>query len=315
MKKIILSMAGVMLITLLISTVIYHQQNAVTLSEEGQLNNVPYKQELQNETEQPQSEQLQPINSETITYSLQNAELNITYNNGSDWIPVPVEKDLLFEGEYNGNKQELIGGSYILMEDMAAFLYSEGPDWNEKRILLTYSLDQGKTWEKAVVTESSSVMRFRKVDFLDEKFGYIIISGGRTMSEEAVRVFLTQDGGVNWEETENLGVTWLISDGGFIDKSVGFLSFGTSNPQEPDLHVTQDAGHTWEKSVFIMPEKYEEVFVSAEVPVKEEEHLAVLVNQGPNGDYKGGLIKGKFISEDKGSTWEFRKEVQPNEAG
>jgi len=315
MKKLLLSVSGVMIIALLIGTIIYHQKNEVTHSEEEQHNNVPDKQESQNKAEQPQAQQLQPINSDTITYSLQNDELNITYNNGRDWMTVPVEKELLFEGEYNGNEQELIEGSYILTEDRAAFLYSEGPSWDDKRILLTYSLDQGKTWEEAVVTESSVAMRFRKVDFLNDEFGYIIISGGRTMSEEATHVFLTHNGGVSWEEIYNFGVTRLISDGGFIDESTGFLSFGTINPEEPDLHVTQDASHTWEKSVFNIPEKYDEIFVSAEIPIKEENHLAVLVNQGPNGDYKGGAVKGKFISEDKGKTWEFLKEVQPDEAG
>lgn len=314
MKKIILSVSGVMTIALLIGTVIYHPKIEVTFLEEGQINNVPYKPESQNENEQPQSQQFQPVNSDTITYSLQNDELNITYNHGRDWMTVPIEKDLLFEGEYQGNKQTLIEDSYILTEDRAAFLYSNGPSWDDKRILLIYSLDQGETWEETVVSESSPAMRFRKVDFLDDEFGYVIISGGRTMSEEGSRIFLTQDGGGSWEETNNLGVTRLISDGGFIDESVGFLSIGTSDPQEPDLHVTQDAGHTWEKSVFSVPEKYDRVFVLAEVPVKEEDHLAVLVNQGPNGDYEGGAVKGKFTSEDEGKTWEFLEEVQPNEA-
>lgn len=108
-------------------------------------------------------------------------------------------------------------------------------------------------------------------------------------------------------------MTRLISDGGFINESTGFLSFGTIDPREPDLYVTQDAGNTWEEAVFNIPEKYDDIFVSAEIPVKEESHLAVLVNQGPNGDYKGGATKGKFISEDNGKTWEFSKEVRPNE--
>lgn len=315
MNKLILSVSSVMAIVLLIGTVIYHQENKVTPLEEAQLDNVQDMEESQNETEQPQPQQLQPVNNDIITYSLQNDELNITYNKGSNWTTVPVEKDLLFEGEYNGNKQELIENSYILTEDRAAFLYSEGPNWDEKSILLTYSLDQGETWKEAVVTETFSVMRFRKVDFLNDELGYIIISGGRTMSEESSHVFLTRDGGASWEETNNSGVTRLISDGGLIDETTGFLSFGTIDPREPDLYLTQDAGNTWEKSVFNIPEKYGEIFVTAEIPVKEEDHLAVLVNQGPNGDYEGGAVKGKFTSEDEGKTWEFLKEVQPNEAG
>ncbi|NRG48323.1 oxidoreductase, partial [Bacillus sp. CRN 9] len=51
-----------------------------------------------------------------------------------------------------------------------------------------------------------------------------------------------------------------------------------------------------------------------EIPFKEGDHLAVLVNQGPNGDYDGGKVKGKFTSEDNGKTWDFAEEVKLNEA-
>lgn len=60
-----------------------------------------------------------------IDYSLQNDELQITFDNGKNWTRVPIEKETLFNGEYNGSEQELIEGSYILTENRAAFLYSE----------------------------------------------------------------------------------------------------------------------------------------------------------------------------------------------
>nr|WP_245251800.1 sialidase family protein [Virgibacillus litoralis] len=303
------------MIALIIATVIYYKDsNEITNPQLGQLNNLQDNQDSQNEAEQPQSEQLQPVINDTITYTLQKDKLNITYDKGNDWIEVPVEKDQLFDGEYNGNKQKLIEDSYILTENRAAFIYSDGVNWDEKRILLIYSVDQGKTWEKSLITKPFPAMRFRKVDFLNDNFGYIIISGGRTMSQESSHVFLTRDGGESWEQTDNSGVTRLISGGGFIDETTGFLSFGTINPDEPDLYVTQDAGDTWSKATINIPEKYHQILVSAETPVKERDHLIVLVNQGPNGDFKGGQVKGRFISMDNGKTWEFQKEVQPNEA-
>ena len=315
MKKSILGVSSIIMIALIIATVIYYpNSNEIIHPQLDQLHNAQDNQESQNEPEQPQSEQLQPINiDDTITYTLQNNELNITYNKGNDWIKVPIEKDQLFEGEYNGNKQELIENSYILTENRAAFLYSDGGDWDKKRILLIYSTDQGKTWEESLITEPFPAIRFRKVDFLNDNFGYIIISGGRTMSQEASHVFLTHDGGESWEETNNSEVTRLISDGGFVDESTGFLSFGTINPEKPDLYVTEDGGMNWSEAIINIPKKYHQIFVQAETPVKEDGHLAVLVNQGPNGDYEGGSVKGKFISNDNGKTWDFSKEVQPNE--
>lgn len=267
----------------------------------------------QNENERPLAVPLQPIYvNDHMGYSLQNDELNITYDDGETWVTVPVKKDLLFEGEYNGNKQELIEHSYILTKDIAAFLYTEGPDWDQKQLLLTYSFDQGETWEKTVITENFAALRFRKVDFLNKNFGYVIVSGGRTMSQEYSTVFLTHDGGQTWSEADNSGVTRLIYDGGFVDDKTGFLSFGIINPEEPDFYVTQDGGNSWTKAIFQIPEEFKRIFAATEVPFQEDDYLAVLLNQGPNGDYKGGEVKGKFISRDNGKTWGYQQEVAGN---
>ena len=77
--------------------------------------------------------------------------------------------------------------------------------------------------------------------------------------------------------------------------------------------MTLDGGNTWNKAIMHIPTEYNLIFVQAETPVKEQDHLSVLVNQGPNGDYKGGKVKGKFISTDHGETWEFQMEVKPND--
>ncbi|MBM7598419.1 hypothetical protein JOC34_000776 [Virgibacillus halotolerans] len=305
MKHIILGIAGIMMIGLIIG-LIYYQNTIKTAS-------LPQNPTAQNAQEQ-ETVQEQPLHAaHTIDYSLDNDELNITFDRGESWTKVPIELENVFDGEYNGNKQELIDNSYILTESRVAFLYSDGVNWESKKIILTYSVDQGKTWEDTVVAEPFPAIRFRKVDFINDEFGYVIISGDRTMSQELSIVFLTHDGGKTWEETNNSGATRLISDGGFIDENTGFLSFGTINPQEPDVYVTQDTGDSWQQAAFHIPTKYEEIFVNAEIPVKEDDHLAVLVNQGPNGDYRGGEVKGKFVSNDNGETWDFSREVEPNE--
>ena len=79
------------------------------------------------------------------------------------------------------------------------------------------------------------------------------------------------------------------------------------------VFLTHDGGDTWTQAQFDIPEKYERIFVQAEEPIKEKDYLSVLVNQGPNGDYAGGKVKGKFISEDNGLTWKFHMEVAPDE--
>ncbi|WP_218970275.1 hypothetical protein [Neobacillus novalis] len=77
--------------------------------------------------------------------------------------------------------------------------------------------------------------------------------------------------------------------------------------------MTQDGGDSWVSASIPIPDQYNKIFVTAELPFKEEDHLAVLINQGPTGDYRGGKVKGKFLSKDNGLTWEFFEEVQANE--
>lgn len=308
MKNFILAMTGVMVIGLVIASFFY-QNHSKTLS-------MPWYTAIEEQAAQQEQteEPVQQLYAEhTIDYSLQNDQLNITFDKGKNWINVPIDKDKLFAGDYNGSEQELIDDSYILTKNRVAFLYSEGANWESQKIILTYSLDQGKTWEDSVVTDPYPSIRFRKVAFLNDDFGYVVISGGRTMSQEGSSVFLTHDGGKSWNKTNGPDTTRLIADGGFVDQDTGFLSFGTINPEDPDVYVTQDAGNSWEKATFNVPEKYDLIFVSAEVPMKEGDHLAVLVNQGPNGDYLGGKVKGKFISKDNGQTWDFSEEVESNE--
>lgn len=249
-----------------------------------------------------------------VGYSLQQDQLQITYTKGEEWINVPLEKGTLFEGEYAGTEDVLIEGSYVLSPERAAFLYAMQKPGQDLGIKLLYSEDKGQTWENSVVTASYPPIRFRKVDFVTHSFGYVILSGDRTMSQELTTVYLTHDGGITWKETPRPDVTRLVYDGGFVDENTGFLSFGILNPEEPDLHVTEDGGKSWSNATVNIPDRYQKIFVMAEVPFKEEDHLAVYVNQGPNGDYEGGMVKGKFISEDQGLTWSFTEEVQPNEA-
>ena len=304
MNKIILGITSLM-VTCLIIVLVFYQNSTKT----------PSLKLDQTEAEQNQSDQNEQAlyADDAIDYSLQNDKLQITYDKGKSWTTVPIEIGKLFEGEYSGNKQELIEKSYIISKNRTAFLYSDGLGLSDQKINLKYSLDQGKNWQDAVVTDHYPSLRFRKVNFLDENFGYVIISGDRTMSQEMSNVFVTHDGGKSWSETNSSNVSRLISDGGFVDDNTGFLSYGIINPDEPDLYVTQDAGNSWMKANINIPVQYNEIFVQAEMPFKEEDHLAVHINQGPNGDYEGGKVKGKFLSNDNGKTWEFSTEVKPNE--
>ncbi|WP_257535860.1 WD40/YVTN/BNR-like repeat-containing protein [Mesobacillus foraminis] len=229
MKRIIIGTACVMIIGTLVATLFYERSSEITLPEENN----------KLESDQRQLEPIQGIyEDDSIGYSLQNDQLQITFNTGKDWIKVPVEKSKLFEGEYNGNGQVLIENSYTLTQNRISFLYVDATSPEGNSIKLINSIDQGNTWEHTVVKEQYPPIRFRKVEFLNDSFGYVIISGDRTMSQEWTTVYLTRDGGKQWIETTHSNVTRLIYDGGFVDENTGFLSFGILSPEKPDLYLT-----------------------------------------------------------------------------
>src|SRR5699024_5907466 len=153
MKYFLLGVSSIILLVLMGAAIFYHQtQNELTYSQFPTPNETHDHQKSPNEVEPSDPQEFQTTGDQ-IDYTLQNNELNITFNQGEDWTKVPVELDQLFSGEYNGSKQALIEHSYVLTENRAAFLYSEGTDWDNQSILLTYSTDQGETWEEAVVAE------------------------------------------------------------------------------------------------------------------------------------------------------------------
>lgn len=299
MKKVMIGLSSLMFIGQIVGLIYFIQPKTTEVQER--------------QPEEAPSEPAPLYAEETIDYSLQNGELHITFDQGEHWTHVPLEIESLFAGEYSGNQQDLIKNSYMLTEDLVGFIYSEDVIPYGIHIKWLYSLDQGESWQQSVITENYPSIRFRKIGFLNGDFGYAIMTGDRTMSQELSNVFLTNDGGKSWRETNNSNMTSLLADGGFVDEQTGFLSYGTLNPEQPTLFVTHNAGDTWTEAIIDIPEKYSQIFVIAETPVKEEDHLAILINQGPNGDYQGGKIKGKFISKDNGMTWEFSKEVEPIE--
>lgn len=303
MKRRNVFVAILMMFGLIIAIFFYEKSNQIELPQY-------IAQELgDQEIQRKRSEQLQPIyEDEDIAYSLRNEELNITLDQGKNWLTVPIEKDKLFNERYTGDKQELIEQSYILTKNRMAFIY-----WEESRISLIYSLDQGETWLHTFITGIYAPLGFHKAAFIDDQFGYALITGERVASQEVSVFFVTHDGGENWEGIFHPDTMSLVLEGGFVDEKTGFLSVGPINPDKPVLHVTQDGGNTWNEAKVNVPTEYEEIFIIAEMPSKEGEDLAVFVNQGPQGDYRGGKVKGKFISKDNGATWEFSMEVKQEE--
>lgn len=246
-------------------------------------------------------------------YEIDDDTLKVTYNNGKDWINVPIEINRLFEGDYNGPRNELIEGSYVIHSKRTAFVIG-----GRQGLHLLLSEDQGDSWNEVNITDKIQGARMRLLGFTSARDGYLIATGYRTMASEGNYLFKTNDGGHSWKEAGSVsGVTSLVTDGGLINNELGFVSFGSINfenqPPRPSLYRTADGGETWKEVKVPIPNEYKGIFTVAETPIFNGSKGTLLVNQGPNGDYLGGNILAKFTSKDMGKTWDFTGLVDPDE--
>lgn len=251
---------------------------------------------------------------QTIAYKTEigKSQLKLTYDSWKHQIILPYPLDDFFGGEYSGDKQALIAGSYSLTPERTGFIRTEYASEGSptQNVYYTYTEDQGSTWKDVILAEQTAAIRYRKLAFGQAGFGYIFLSGGRVMGQEGYLSYVTQDGGKTWQEKQVAkGVSRLLTDACYLNENLGFMSFGGVTPTEPSLYVTTDGGNTWLEAAFEMPDEWKKVFVVAEAPYLEDGKLKVMVNQGPMGDYKGDTVKGVFVSEDNGMTWTYVSEI------
>ncbi|MCH6267678.1 WD40/YVTN/BNR-like repeat-containing protein [Neobacillus citreus] len=244
--------------------------------------------------------------SKKINYEIKDDKLRVTYNSGKSWKVVPVAvEDLL-----GSTDQKLLYGSYVITSEITAFVLNKG-------LTVLISRDKGKSWDEVLVSDQLPSLRLRILGFTSGKDGYLIVTGDKTMSWEAHFIFKTNDGGQSWY---NVGpakdVYSLVTDGGFINDQLGFISFGEyrfeDQPPVPNLYRTTDGGVNWERVEVPIPEEYQGYFTIAEIPAFNGNEGILLVNQGPEGDYLGGKVLAKFTSQDQGKTWSFAGLVDPD---
>lgn len=248
---------------------------------------------------------------EAISAKISGERLYITFDYGDEWKEVPVEFSELTAGEYiPSNENGLMAGSYYLSKDHCSFiLFTSGYVGDLK---LVQSDNKGDSWEEYDFGEFSNSIHYRKIEYLNNEFGYLVTSGGRIVGQEGAAVYLTNDGGRSWKEASKLEIGTLVTDSSFTDMETGFVTFKSSIEAPLKLLTTQNAGKSWEVAVVNLPSEYEKIFIDAESPYNSEGALELLANQGEEGDYQGGLVKGKFISQDNGVTWDFVSEIFGN---
>lgn len=259
---------------------------------------------------------------EGIKYEIKGETLRVTYDDGENWVAIPASLTDIFGIGYNGSQQKLIEGSFVITPKTTAFVLEHNTMVNmsyNTKLSVLISTDKGKYWKEVLVSDSVPVLRMKILGFTSNEDGYLIVTGDKTMNSEANFVFKTNDGGQSWYNAGSVGDVYsLVTDGGFINDQLGFISFGEyryeSQPPIPRLYRTVDGGVNWEHVEVTIPEEYLGYFTIAEIPTFNGTEGTLFVNQGPMGDYLGGKVLAKFTSKDQGKTWSFAGFVDPDGA-
>ncbi|HML37988.1 MAG TPA: hypothetical protein PKA19_11310 [Bacillota bacterium] len=162
-------------------------------------------------------------------------------------------------------QEELDNGQWAYLNgDNIAVIVPESPT----KVLL--SDDGGKTWKKVSVSGSGEgyhngamqkEMQYTGgyIGFSSKKEGYLVLTTEAALGSQDARIFLTADGGKNWDEIGNLnGIhNAIITGAGFASSQVGFISYRYSMDAGPDIWWTADRGKTWNRLEVKVPEQYQ----------------------------------------------------------
>lgn len=190
----------------------------------------------------------------------------------------------------------------------ARFIYEGKDSFPEKP---TVNTDQDNEW-KVGYTYNEGEETF----FINKKLGYQLSVVDAALGSRFYALLQTQDGGENWEtinEDPYLNHTGVSAGITFINESLGFIALSHSGGIQAELYRTTDGGLSYEEislttiQIPLGEVQVQEPFDFPEMPYEEDGKVLILVGQGQDGDYKGG-IKALYQSEDYGRTWTFFEE-------
>ncbi|MBC8570373.1 WD40/YVTN/BNR-like repeat-containing protein [Zongyangia hominis] len=256
-----------------------------------------------------------PYERNQYTYKIQDGACSVSLDGGNGWQKIPLSLETLCEvGDGNAYYNRLQEGSFLITPEKTAFAYGGTVDTG---LSVIYSEDQGKSWKTALVDEKMDSVRVKFLSFPTPQTGFLVATGGRTMSQEGQVIYRTQDGGASWQRVGEGPRTSLLQSAGFVSETVGFLSYPPIEGAEANLYRTEDAGQTFSPIQFPVKDEWKEVFVAPTAPFMEDGKLVMLVGQGDSGDFEGGRVMAKYVSEDMGLTWTYADLYEPpdNEPG
>lgn len=269
-------------------------------------------------------------------YEVKDSTLLVTYDGGAKYATVPVDCANLPMAD--NSTTQLAEGSWYMDTNKTAFLYG-GKNTDSSRIPVTllYSNDKGENW---VTCEIDTIYdaNYYYVRFFDENVGVIVIGYGKNGTQQASRIYETNDGGENWVMIGSGPALNVLKGVTYIDNQIGFFCYNYVDGMDSNLYMTKDGGKTFSK-VALEPQEldstaanaqtaaadgtqqtetkteqetsagkltWSDVYKEALVPIVDESgNLTVYLTQGSNGVYNSGKTAAKYQSSDRGETWKY----------
>lgn len=248
-----------------------------------------------------------------VQYQISDNNLSVSFNGGVTYSQVPIDiRNLPLTGD---NYDTLSKGSYVLNDNIAAFLYG-GETVNGERVpfLIIYSADSGSTWETGEVDSIYDIDSYH-IDMVSENEGVIVVGYGINNNSEYTKIYSTTDSCKTWTNVGSGPNTDMLSGSKFIDINTGFIAY--KNDSGNNLYMTRDGGKTF--NVVSLPEgtldetasgkKWSDIFKIASVPkVDDEGNLVVYLSQPSGSKYHNG-VSVMYRSTDNGITWNIVEEI------
>ncbi len=138
---------------------------------------------------------------------------------------------------------------------------------NTNKFSIFRTCDGGQTWLETSLT-AQVVVNVSQFVFVDQQDGWLLLSPGAAMNQEAVEILHTTDGGNTWlkasvanEQTGNQkGAIPLVGEKtgiSFLNATTGWITGTTFDPVTNTIHawlyVTHDSGSTWQPQNLPLP--------------------------------------------------------------